>query len=62
MTYFVIVNKHGDSLENLRMGGYKDVHRAFEQFRRYATSEVKVFTGEGLKTVAFRVKGKEFML
>lgn len=63
MTYFVLANKHGDSLENVRMGGFKDPHKAFDAFRKYSTSEIKVFAGNGrLKTIAFRVKGQEFLI
>lgn len=59
MTYFVLAHKREGVLENVRIGGYKNETQAYKRFRKYATSEIKVYTGNGLKTVAVRVNGRE---
>ena len=66
MTYFVMVHKRdggrGDApaiLENVKIGGYKNMQKAFDRFRKYATSEIKIYTSHGLRTIAVRINGQE---
>lgn len=59
MTYFVMAHKRDGILENVRIGGYKSKAQAYARFRKYATSEIKVYAANGLRTVAIRVNGRE---
>lgn len=59
MTYFVMAHKRDGILENVRIGGYKNKAQAYARFRKYATSEIKVYAASGLKTIAIRVNGRE---
>ena len=61
MTYFVMAAKHGNILENVRMGGFKTSAKAYAAYRKYSTSEIKVYTGHGLKTIAVRINNKEYL-
>jgi len=59
MTYFVMAHKRDGILENVKIGGYKNMQKAFDRFRKYATSEIKIYTSHGLKTIAVRINGQE---
>ena len=61
MTYFVMAHRRDGVMENCRIGGYKNKEQAYKRFRKYATSEIKVYTGKGLQTVAIRVNGREMV-
>jgi hypothetical protein len=62
MTYFVTVKKQYNTLENIKVGGYKDKARAFAAFRKYATGKIQVYAGNGLEVIATRIKGKEYVV
>lgn len=32
-----------------------------ERWKKYATSEIKIYTAQGIKTVAIRINGKEYL-
>jgi len=59
MTYFVLAHKRDGIMENIRIGGFASKAKAYARFRKYATSEIKVYTGKGLQTIAIRINGKE---
>lgn len=59
MTYFVMAHKRDGILENVKIGGYKNMQKAFDRFRKYATSEIKVYAATGLRTIAVRINGRE---
>lgn len=61
MTYFVMAHKRDGILENVRIGGYTSKAKAYDRFRKYSTSEIKIYTGSGLKTIAIRINGKEYL-
>lgn len=61
MTYFVMAHRRDGVLENVRIGGYKNKAQAYARFRKYATSEIKVYAANGLKTIAIRVNNQEVL-
>lgn len=61
MTYFVMAHRRDGVMENCRIGGYKNKEQAYKRFRKYATSEIKVYAASGLKTIAIRINGKEMV-
>lgn len=61
MTYFVLAHKRDGIMENVKMGGYKNKEAAYKRWKKYTTSEIKIYTAQGLKTVAIRINGQEYM-
>jgi len=61
MTYFVMAHKRDGILENVKIGGFKNMQKAYDRFRKYATSEIKIYTATGLKTIATRINGREYV-
>jgi len=59
--YFVMAHKRDGILENVKIGGFKNMKKAYDRFRKYATSEIKIYTATGLKTVATRINGREYV-
>lgn len=60
MTFFVLAHKRDGVMENVKIGGYKDKEKAFARWKKYSTSEIKIYTAKGLKTIAIRIKGVEY--
>lgn len=61
MAYFVLAQKRDGVLENVKVGGFKNMAKAYARFRKYATSEIKVYTANGLRTIAARINNQEIM-
>ena len=68
MTYFVLAHKRDRTglscygvMENVKMGGYKNKEAAYKRWKKYATSEIKIYTAQGIETVAIRINGKEYL-
>ncbi len=61
MTYFVLAQRRDGVLENVKIGGFKSMAKAYDRFRKYATSEIKVYTGKGLKIIAVRINNQEVL-
>jgi hypothetical protein len=61
MTYFVMAHKRDGVLENVKIGGFKNMAKAYDRFRKYATSEIKIYTASGLKTIAVRINNQEVL-
>ena len=61
MTYFVLAHKRDGLLENVKLGGFKSMPKAYNRFRKYATSEIKIYTANGLRTIAIRINNQEVL-